>query len=189
MGSNAVGAGYTLPVFAAVFLGGAVLTGGRGSFIGAMLGALFLALLDNVTPLLNIPDAWQQIIYGVILLVAIAAYASLARIRSTEEAIRRCVPHCHTGSNHRSASGRCRIREDRAVNPTCRTLIDGRTFVEAPRWHEGRFWFSELYTHKVMSANEDGSDLRVEAVVPGQPSGMDWLPDGRLLVTSMRTGC
>lgn len=69
---------------------------------------------------------------------------------------------------------------------SCQTLIDGRTFVEAPRWHDGRFWFSELYTHSVMSANEDGSDLRVEAIVPGQPSGMDWLPDGRLLVTSMR---
>ncbi len=81
MGSNAVGAGYTLPCFAAVFLGGAVLTGGRGSFVGAGLGALFLALLDNVTPLLNIPDAWRQIMYGGILLLAIAVYASLARIR------------------------------------------------------------------------------------------------------------
>ncbi|MEU4453072.1 ATP-binding cassette domain-containing protein [Nocardioides sp. NPDC023903] len=82
MGSNSVGAGYTLPCFAAVFLGGAVLTGGRGSFVGAMLGALFLATLDNVTPLLNIPDAWRQILYGLILLVAIAAYTSLARIRT-----------------------------------------------------------------------------------------------------------
>jgi sugar lactone lactonase YvrE len=72
------------------------------------------------------------------------------------------------------------------VNATCHTLIDGRTFVEAPRWHEGRFWFSELYTHSVMSAEEDGSDLQLEALVPGQPSGMDWLPDGRLLVTSMK---
>ena len=83
MGSNAVGAGFALPCFAAVFLGGAVLTGGRGSFIGAMLGALFLALLDNVTPLLNIQDAWRQILYGVILLVAIAAYTTLARFRGT----------------------------------------------------------------------------------------------------------
>ncbi len=82
MGSNAVGAGFALPCFAAVFLGGAVLSGGRGSFIGAMLGAMFLALLDNVTPLLSIADAWRQILYGVILLAAIAAYASLARIRS-----------------------------------------------------------------------------------------------------------
>ena len=72
------------------------------------------------------------------------------------------------------------------MNSICQTVIDGRTFVESPRWRDGRIWFSELYTHQVMSAEEDGSDLRVEAVVPGQPSGMDWLPDGRLLVTSMR---
>lgn len=85
MGSNAVGAGFALPCFAAVFLGGAVLTGGRGSFIGAMLGAMFLALLDNITPLLNIPDAWRQIMYGGILLIAIAVYASLARIRVSQD--------------------------------------------------------------------------------------------------------
>ena len=66
------------------------------------------------------------------------------------------------------------------------TLISGRTFVEAPRWHGDRIWFSELYTFSVMSAVEDGSDLRVEATVPAQPSGIAWLPDGRLLVVSMR---
>ncbi|MDT0570250.1 SMP-30/gluconolactonase/LRE family protein [Streptomyces sp. DSM 3412] len=66
------------------------------------------------------------------------------------------------------------------------TLIPDRTFVEAPRWHENRVWFSELHTCSVMSAREDGSDLRVEAIVPGQPSGLAWLPDGRLLVASMQ---
>ena len=65
-------------------------------------------------------------------------------------------------------------------------LVVGRTFVEAPRWRDGRLWFSELYTFSVMSAREDGSDLRVEAEVPEQPSGMAWLPDGRLVVVSMR---
>jgi ribose transport system ATP-binding protein len=79
IGSNAVGAGYTLPVFAAVFLGGAVLTGGRGSFVGAVLGAVFLSLLNNVTPLLNIPDATKQTLYGAILLIAVATYAATQR--------------------------------------------------------------------------------------------------------------
>src|SRR5205823_2388915 len=37
-------------------------------------------------------------------------------------------------------------------------------------------------------AAEDGSDIRTEAEVPGQPSGLGWLPDGRLLVVSMRDG-
>ena len=82
VGSNAVGATYSLPCFAAVFLGGAALSGGRGSFIGALLGAVFLSLIDNVTPLLNIPDATRQLLYGAILLIAVTAYALVQRARS-----------------------------------------------------------------------------------------------------------
>ena len=65
------------------------------------------------------------------------------------------------------------------------TVVSDAHFLEAPRWHEGRIWFSDFYGHRVSSAREDGSDLRVEAEVPGQPSGLGWLPDGRLLVVSM----
>ncbi|GAA4665196.1 SMP-30/gluconolactonase/LRE family protein [Amycolatopsis dongchuanensis] len=66
------------------------------------------------------------------------------------------------------------------------TVVDGLSFLECPRWHEGRIWFADFYTHRVYSATEDGGDLRVEAEVEGQPSGLGWLPDGRLLVVSMR---
>ncbi|MFD0522603.1 SMP-30/gluconolactonase/LRE family protein [Paractinoplanes durhamensis] len=59
-------------------------------------------------------------------------------------------------------------------------------FAEAPRWHEDRLWFSDFYAGLVRSVRADGSDLRVEAEVPEQPSGLGWLPDGRLLVVSMR---
>ncbi len=68
------------------------------------------------------------------------------------------------------------------MGTTVTTLLDGCTFLEAARWHEDRIWFSELYTHQVMSAEEDGSDVRVEATIPGEPAGIDWLPDGRLVV-------
>ena len=81
IGTNDVGTGYSLPCFAAVFLGGAVLTGGRGSFIGAFLGALFLSLIDNATPLLNVPNGAKQALYGVILIIAVAAYAGVLRMR------------------------------------------------------------------------------------------------------------
>ena len=64
------------------------------------------------------------------------------------------------------------------------TVVTGLSYLECPRWHEGRIWVSDFYTHQVLSASEDGSDLRVEAEVPGQPSGLGWLPDGRLLVVS-----
>jgi sugar lactone lactonase YvrE len=67
-----------------------------------------------------------------------------------------------------------------------RTVIDEMSFTECPRWHAGRLWFSDFYTYSVFSAAENGSDLRTEAEVPGQPSGLGWLPDGRLLVVSQR---
>jgi len=67
-----------------------------------------------------------------------------------------------------------------------RTLVDGMAYLECPRWHDGRIWFVDFYTYAVYSAAADGSDLRTEVEVPGQPSGLGWLPDGRLLVVSMK---
>jgi sugar lactone lactonase YvrE len=64
------------------------------------------------------------------------------------------------------------------------TVLQDRYFLEAPRWREGRLWLSDFYSPHVLSMREDGSDLRVEAEVPQQPSGLGWLPDGRLLVVS-----
>ena len=66
------------------------------------------------------------------------------------------------------------------------TVLRDLSYLECPRWHDGRLWVADFYTHRVYSAAEDGSDLRVEAEVPQQPSGLGWLPDGRLLIVSMR---
>jgi len=66
------------------------------------------------------------------------------------------------------------------------TVVSDMSYLECPRWHDGRIWFVDFYTHRVLSATADGGDLRTEAEVPAQPSGLGWLPDGRLLVVSMR---
>jgi sugar lactone lactonase YvrE len=63
-------------------------------------------------------------------------------------------------------------------------VLNGRSFLESPRWHQGRIWVTDFFTHEVLSATETGGDLRVEAMIPQQPSGIGWLPDGRLLVVS-----
>jgi sugar lactone lactonase YvrE len=66
-----------------------------------------------------------------------------------------------------------------------RTLVRGLAFAEAPRWHDGALWWSDFYTHRVQRlAWPDGAPETV-CEVPGQPSGLGWLPDGRLLVVSM----
>jgi sugar lactone lactonase YvrE len=72
------------------------------------------------------------------------------------------------------------------VTGAARTVVSGFSFLESPRWRGERIWMSDFYTLQVLSAREDGSDLRVEANVPQQPSGLGWLPDGRLLIVSMR---
>ncbi len=65
------------------------------------------------------------------------------------------------------------------------TLVDGLYFGEGPRWHDGRLWFSDFYAHAVKSIDESGA-LRTELELDDQPSGLGWLPDGRLLVVAMK---
>ena len=64
------------------------------------------------------------------------------------------------------------------------TLLEGGSFFESPRWHEGRWWVSDFYRHLVLTVDADGNTEEV-MTVEGQPSGLGWLPDGDLLVVSM----
>lgn len=63
-------------------------------------------------------------------------------------------------------------------------LLEGLEFPEGPRWHDGKLWFSDMNAGRVMTVDLGGKAAIVLAT-PGQPSGLGWLPDGRLLVVSM----
>ena len=63
-------------------------------------------------------------------------------------------------------------------------LLDDLWFGEGPRWHEGRLWFSDMHAHEVAAVTPEGERERIVSV-DGRPSGLGWLPDGRLLVVSM----
>ena len=65
------------------------------------------------------------------------------------------------------------------------TLLEGGAFFESPRWHDGRWWVSDFYRHLVMTVDTDGGTEEILSV-EGQPSGLGWMPDGSLLVISMR---
>ena len=70
------------------------------------------------------------------------------------------------------------------MTKTTEVLIDGFTFTEGPRWHEGRLYFSDFFTHRVLAVDTKGKhEIIVET--PYQPSGLGWLPDGSLLIVSM----
>lgn len=63
-------------------------------------------------------------------------------------------------------------------------LTSGLYFGEGPRWHQGRLWFSDFHEHAVKSVDPAGQ-MRTEFELDGPPSGLGWLPDGRLLVVAM----
>jgi sugar lactone lactonase YvrE len=68
-----------------------------------------------------------------------------------------------------------------------RTVLDGMSYLECPRWHDGRLYVSDFYTQQVLAVDlDDGAAPESVARVPGQPSGLGWLPDGSMLVVSMR---
>jgi sugar lactone lactonase YvrE len=66
---------------------------------------------------------------------------------------------------------------------TAEPFISGLYFGECPRWHEGRLWYSDFFDHAVFSVSPDG-ERRTEVDFEGEPAGLGWLPDGRLLFNS-----
>ncbi len=65
-----------------------------------------------------------------------------------------------------------------------RLVLDGLVFPEGPRWFEGRLWFSDMHAHEVVAVTPEGKRETIVRV-RNQPSGLGFLPDGRLLVVSM----
>jgi ribose transport system permease protein len=66
--------GYDLESIAAVVLGGAYLLGGRGAVLGTVAGVFILAVMDNVFNALEFDSFLKQVVRGVIIIVAVAAY-------------------------------------------------------------------------------------------------------------------
>jgi sugar lactone lactonase YvrE len=66
-----------------------------------------------------------------------------------------------------------------------RTVATGGMFFEAPRWRDGTWWVSDFYARQVTRFTEAGHGTPVVAV-EGQPSGLGWLPDGSLVIASMK---
>jgi len=70
-GNRNDGTGYELNAIAAVVIGGTNLSGGIGTVIGTMIGALILQILDNILGLRNMPTDYQAILKGIIIVLAV----------------------------------------------------------------------------------------------------------------------
>ncbi|CAN5880641.1 SMP-30/gluconolactonase/LRE family protein [soil metagenome] len=63
------------------------------------------------------------------------------------------------------------------------SCVTGRAFLESPRWHDGALYLSDMFADEVLRVSADGEVSTVVEVE--QPSGLGWLPDGTLLISSM----
>jgi len=73
----ATGMGYELQAIAAVVIGGSSLSGGKGSLVGTVIGALIISVLNNGLQITSVPQEWQNVILGCVIVVAV--YADKAR--------------------------------------------------------------------------------------------------------------
>ncbi len=86
VGDPSQGVGYTLSSITAVVLGGTSLLGGRGTFVGTLLGAVLITQLLNATTFLGLSTLWQYVFQGLLILVASVAY-SFVRARRTRGSV------------------------------------------------------------------------------------------------------
>jgi ribose transport system permease protein len=77
----AIGQGYELDAIAAVVIGGTSLSGGRGTMLGTMIGALIISVVANGLRILSVPQEWQIVVTGSIIIIAV--YTDILRRRST----------------------------------------------------------------------------------------------------------
>lgn len=75
----ALGQGYELDAIAAVVIGGTSLAGGRGTILGTVIGALIMSVLLNGLRILSMPQEWQTVVTGSIIIIAV--YADMMRKR------------------------------------------------------------------------------------------------------------
>lgn len=75
----AIGQGYELDAIAAVVIGGTSLSGGRGTMLGTIIGALIISVVANGLRILSVPQEWQIVVTGSIIIMAV--YADLLRRR------------------------------------------------------------------------------------------------------------
>jgi ribose transport system permease protein len=81
-GSGNAATGLEFSAITAVVLGGASLSGGRGSILGTLLGVLIIGVVNNGIVLLNVESFWQDVVRGLLLIIAVAVDQLRLRLAS-----------------------------------------------------------------------------------------------------------
>ena len=78
---QAMGDEFLLPSIAAVVLGGTNILGGRGTYLGTIAGVVLITLLQSILSVLQMEEAYRQIIYGTVIIVMLLVYGRSAKVQ------------------------------------------------------------------------------------------------------------
>jgi len=67
----ATGSGYELQAIAAVVIGGTSLSGGKGTIVGTIIGALIISVINNGLQIISVRQEWQNVILGLVILIVV----------------------------------------------------------------------------------------------------------------------
>jgi ribose transport system permease protein len=79
---QAMGDAYLLPSIAAVVIGGTNILGGRGRYLGTLVGVVLIVLLNSVLSIMEMPEAGRQVIYGLVIILMLLVYGRGERVTS-----------------------------------------------------------------------------------------------------------
>jgi ribose transport system permease protein len=79
---QAMGDVYLLPSIAAVVIGGTNILGGRGRYLGTLVGVVLIVLLNSVLSIMEMPEAARQVIYGLVIILMLLVYGRSERVTS-----------------------------------------------------------------------------------------------------------
>ena len=77
---QAMGDAYLLPAIASVVLGGTHILGGRGSYLGTVVGVVLITLLQSILSVMQMPEMGRQVIYGMVIIVMLLIYGRGRRV-------------------------------------------------------------------------------------------------------------
>jgi ribose transport system permease protein len=77
-----MGDAYLLPAIAAVVIGGTHILGGRGRYLGTLVGVILIVLLNSVLSIMQMEEAGRQIIYGAVIIAMLLVYGRGAKVTS-----------------------------------------------------------------------------------------------------------
>jgi hypothetical protein len=185
---QAMGDAYQLPAIAAVVLGGTHILGGRGSYLGTVVGVVLITLLQSILSVMQIPEMGRQVAYGLVIIAMLLVYGRGRRHASEKKKGRwtmaidsRTASKCSTSASASSCFGNVHLER----------LYTGCRWAEGPAWFAGGRYlvWSDIPNDRMLRWDETDGSVSVFRQPAMNTNGHTVDREGRLVSCEHRGRC